>query len=116
MFRILLAFLLLSSWLPTRAAPLGPAGPAPITIAAAADLKYVLDSLITIFNRQHPASPVTVVYGSSGKFFEQLSHGAPFDIFFSADGDYPYASSSRALRRGHRSSMRRAAWCCGARS
>jgi molybdate transport system substrate-binding protein len=87
--RFLLAFLLLSGWLPARAARLAPTGPAPITIAAAADLKYVLDSLVTIFNRQHPQTPATVVYGSSGKFYEQLSHGAPFDLFFSADSDYP---------------------------
>lgn len=79
-------FLLLSTWLPAAAAP---AGPAPVTIAAAADLKYVLDSLVTLFNRQHPQARVTVVYGSSGKFYEQLSHDAPFDIFFSADSDYP---------------------------
>jgi molybdate transport system substrate-binding protein len=63
--------------------------PVPITIAAASDLKYVLDSLVTIFNRQHPQAKVTVVYGSSGKFYEQLSHGAPFDMFFSANSDYP---------------------------
>ena len=68
------------------------AQPAPtpaVTIAAAADLKYALDSLVTIFNRQHPQSRVTVVYGSSGKFYEQLTHAAPFDLFFSADSDYP---------------------------
>ena len=89
MLRFLFALLLLSSWLPLRAAVPAPAGPAPITIAAAADLKYVLDSLVTIFNRQHPASRATVVYGSSGKFYEQLSHDAPFDLFFSADSEYP---------------------------
>ncbi|MGI4760739.1 MAG: molybdate ABC transporter substrate-binding protein [Janthinobacterium lividum] len=87
--RFLFALLLLSGWLPARAAPPAPAGPAPITIAAAADLKYVLDSLVTIFNRQHPQARATVVYGSSGKFYEQLSHGAPFDLFFSADSEYP---------------------------
>jgi molybdate transport system substrate-binding protein len=85
--RFLLALLLLSGWLPLRAAPT--ASPAPITIAAAADLKYVLDSLVVIFNRQHPQTRATVVYGSSGKFYEQLSHDAPFDLFFSADSDYP---------------------------
>jgi molybdate transport system substrate-binding protein len=91
MLRLFFALLLLSGWLPLRAAaPCVPgAGPAPITIAAAADLKYVLDSLVTIFNRQHPQARATVVYGSSGKFYEQLSHDAPFDIFFSADSDYP---------------------------
>jgi molybdate transport system substrate-binding protein len=85
--RFLCALLLLSGWLPLRAAPM--ASPAPITIAAAADLKYVLDSLVVIFNRQHPQTRATVVYGSSGKFYEQLSHDAPFDLFFSADSDYP---------------------------
>jgi molybdate transport system substrate-binding protein len=88
MLRILFV-LLLSSWLPLRAAPPAPTAAAPITIAAAADLKYVLDSLVTIFNRQHPQGRATVVYGSSGKFYEQLSHDAPFDLFFSADSEYP---------------------------
>lgn len=89
MLRFICALLLLGSWLPLWAAAPAPAGPAPITIAAAADLKYVLDSLVVIFNRQHPQARATVVYGSSGKFYEQLSHDAPFDIFFSADSEYP---------------------------
>jgi len=73
---------------------------APITIAAAADLKYVLDSLVTIYNRQHPQAKATVVYGSSGKFYEQLSHGAPFDLFFSADSDYPRRLQQAGLTAG----------------
>ncbi|MGI4739595.1 MAG: molybdate ABC transporter substrate-binding protein [Janthinobacterium lividum] len=90
MFRFLsFFFVLLSGWLPLAAKAPTPTGPSPITIAAAADLKYVLDSLVTIFNRQHPQARAMVVYGSSGKFYEQLSHGAPFDLFFSADADYP---------------------------
>jgi molybdate transport system substrate-binding protein len=88
MLHLLLGWLL-SSWPPAHVAAPASVGSAPITIAAAADLKYVLDSLVTIFNRQHPQARATVVYGSSGKFYEQLSHGAPFDLFFSADNDYP---------------------------
>ncbi|TDN37308.1 molybdate ABC transporter substrate-binding protein [Hymenobacter sp. UV11] len=99
MLRFLSACLLLSSWLSAAAAPTPPAAPG-VTIAAAADLKYVLDSLVTIFNRQHPQARVTAVYGSSGKFYEQLSHGAPFDIFFSADSDYPRRLQQAGLTTG----------------
>ncbi|OGX81857.1 molybdate ABC transporter substrate-binding protein [Hymenobacter coccineus] len=90
--------LLLAAGGPSGAAP-APGGP-PLTIAAAADLKYVLDSLVTIFNRQHPGVPARVVYGSSGRFYEQLSHGAPFDIFFSADSDYPRRLQQAGLTAG----------------
>ncbi|WP_082773959.1 molybdate ABC transporter substrate-binding protein [Hymenobacter sp. PAMC 26628] len=98
MLRLFAFFLLLATGAPAVAAPAP--GPAPLTIAAAADLKYVLDSLLTIFNRQHPAAKVSVVYGSSGRFYEQISHGAPFDIFFSADGDYPLRLQRAGLTAG----------------
>lgn len=94
MLRLLFGWLLvLACQPPAAAAP-------PVTIAAAADLRYVLDSLVVIFNGQHSQSPVTVVYGSSGQFYEQLSHGAPFDIFFSADSDYPRRLQQAGLTAG----------------
>ncbi|AMR28553.1 hypothetical protein A0257_16605 [Hymenobacter psoromatis] len=90
---------MLAGWLPATSAPTPPAAPG-LTIAAAADLKYALDSLVTIFNRQQPAAKVTVVYGSSGKFYEQLRHDAPFDMFFSADSDYPRRLQQAGLTAG----------------
>jgi len=59
------------------------------TIAAAADLRFALDEVIVAFQKQHPAEDVRVVYGSSGKMTTQIMHGAPYDIFFSADISYP---------------------------
>lgn len=59
-----------------------------IRIAAASSLKFALDSIVKAFESGHPVQ-VDVSYGSSGKLFEQISNGAPFDIFFSADMDYP---------------------------
>jgi len=60
-----------------------------ITIAAASDLRFAMDSLVGIFEKSHPDCRVTVIYGSSGRFFQQIVNGAPFDLFFSADKEYP---------------------------
>jgi molybdate transport system substrate-binding protein len=60
-----------------------------VTVAAAADLKFALDDVITAFEAAHPDIKVNVTYGASGNFFAQLSNRAPFDVFFSADVDYP---------------------------
>ena len=60
-----------------------------VRVAAAADLKFALDEVGEAFHRRHPDITLQVSYGSSGNFFAQLSNRAPFDIFFSADVDYP---------------------------
>lgn len=60
-----------------------------ITVAAAADLKFALDELVTEFQSNQPAIHVSVTYGSSGNFSAQLENQAPFDLFFSADSAYP---------------------------
>ena len=59
-----------------------------IRIAAASSIKFALDSIVQAFEARQPGR-VDVSYGSSGKLFEQISNGAPFDIFFSADMNYP---------------------------
>jgi molybdate transport system substrate-binding protein len=60
-----------------------------VSVAAAADLKFARDEVVSAFGREHPDVHVTVSYGASGNFFAQLSNRAPFDVFFSADIDYP---------------------------
>lgn len=67
-----------------------------ILIAAASDLKFAMDSIITAF-KNRSAGIVDVTYGSSGKLFEQISKGAPFDIFFSADISYPNQLREKGL-------------------
>ena len=59
-----------------------------LLVAAASDLRFALDSLIVVFNKEHEGR-IDVTYGSSGKLTEQILNGAPFDIFFSADLSYP---------------------------
>jgi molybdate transport system substrate-binding protein len=52
-------------------------------------MKFALDEIVEAFHRQHPHIEVAVTYGSSGNFYAQLANRAPFDMFFSADLDYP---------------------------
>lgn len=56
-----------------------------ITIAAAADLKFAMDDIVTTFKKANPGDELDVIYGSSGKFHTQIQQGAPYDLFFSAD-------------------------------
>src|SRR5436190_19504343 len=60
----------------------------PLTVAAASDLQSVLPALAARFERE-TSRRVTLTFGSSGNFFSQIRNGAPFDLFFSADADYP---------------------------
>jgi len=59
-----------------------------IRVAAAADLKFAMQDVAAQFEKK-TGTKVDVTYGSSGNFFSQLQNGAPFDLFFSADIDYP---------------------------
>jgi molybdate transport system substrate-binding protein len=60
-----------------------------VRVAAAADLKFAFDEVAQEFRKQHPGIKVIVTYGSSGNFYAQLTNKAPFDLFLSADVDYP---------------------------
>jgi molybdate transport system substrate-binding protein len=59
-----------------------------IRVAAASDLQVVMPELIHAYEKQSGTS-VEAVFGSSGNLYAQIRNGAPFDLFFSADGDYP---------------------------
>lgn len=60
-----------------------------ITVAAAADLHQALDDVAAAYRHDHPDSRIDVVYGSSGNLLTQIEQGAPFELFFSADSNYP---------------------------
>lgn len=87
--RILLAAiaLLVAVHVPARAAE-APSEPK-LAIAAAANLTHVIGVLNTEFERSTPGAKVEVTFGASGGLFAQIRNGAPFDLFLSADTDYP---------------------------
>jgi molybdate transport system substrate-binding protein len=60
-----------------------------VSVAAAANLVYVLDPLNAEFAKIEPQVVVTSAIGASGSLVAQIGNGAPFDVFLSADMDYP---------------------------
>ncbi|CAN5448200.1 molybdate ABC transporter substrate-binding protein [soil metagenome] len=61
----------------------------PLHIAAAADLASCIAELNEGFAKTVGGAEVRTSTGSSGNFFAQIKNGAPFDVFLSADMDYP---------------------------
>lgn len=64
---------------------------ADLTVAAAANFVFALEDLQTAFKKAAPDVTLTVSTGSSGGLAVQIKHGAPYDVFLSADLDYPRA-------------------------
>lgn len=62
-----------------------------VAVAAAANLVYALDELHRAFRASAPDVEVTVSTGASGSLVAQITHGAPYDVFLSADLEYPQA-------------------------
>ncbi|HXP44326.1 MAG TPA: molybdate ABC transporter substrate-binding protein [Candidatus Acidoferrales bacterium] len=59
-----------------------------ISVAAAADLQFAMQDIAGRFQKE-TGKTVKPIYGSSGNFFQQIQSGAPFEVFFSANLDYP---------------------------
>jgi len=68
-----------------------------LSVAAASNLVYALDELNAGFQRIAPDVELSVSTGASGNLVAQIGNGAPFDVFLSADLDYPRA----LIRSGH---------------
>ncbi len=59
-----------------------------ITVAAAADMSAALPELVDAYTKK-TGQTVKLSFGASGNLTNQIENGAPFDIFFSADEQYP---------------------------
>lgn len=85
-FPCLLVLLLCGATSPATAAV-----PERVSVAAAANLVYALDALHAALHAAEPALDVRVTTGASGNLLAQITHGAPYDVFLSADMEYPRA-------------------------
>src|SRR5262245_33448120 len=73
------------------------AEPREVRVAVAANMKPAFEEIRTAVQKAHPDIKVTATYGASGTFFAQISNKAPFDVFLSADTDYPAKMVERGL-------------------
>jgi molybdate transport system substrate-binding protein len=67
-----------------------------LLVAAAADLNPALKEIVQNFDKKTGVR-VKVSFAASGALTQQIQNGAPFDLFFSADMDYP----RQLIAQGH---------------
>ncbi len=70
-----------------------------LTVAAASDLQPALPAVAAQFEKE-TGGKVSLTFGSSGNFFAQIQNGAPFDLFLSADSEYPRRLERAGLADG----------------
>jgi molybdate transport system substrate-binding protein len=70
----------------------------PATIAAASDLQFALESVARQFTAD-TGERVALVFGSSGNLARQITEGAPFDLFLSADESFVEKLAGAGLTR-----------------
>jgi molybdate transport system substrate-binding protein len=66
-----------------------PAGQRSVAVAVAANMKPAFTELAARFEAKNPGVEVKATFGASGNFFAQITNGAPFDLFLSADAEFP---------------------------
>ena len=85
--RLTLAFVLLVA---------SPAFAADVPVAVAANFTEPAKEIAAAFTKA-TGDTATLSFGSSGAFFTQISHGAPFQVFLSADADRPKQADTDGL-------------------
>jgi molybdate transport system substrate-binding protein len=68
-------------------------------VAAASDLQFALEELLQRFASE-TGIRARVTYGSSGNLARQVTQGAPFELFLSADESYVESLAARGLTIG----------------
>jgi molybdate transport system substrate-binding protein len=71
-----------------------------VAVAVAANMKPAFEEIAARFQSRHPGVEVKATYGASGNFFAQIANGAPFDLFLSADAEYPAKLVEKGIAEG----------------
>lgn len=68
----------------------------PLRIAVSSNFSPVLAKIIPIFNSESGIK-TEIISGSSGTLYQQILHGAPYDLFLSADDIHPQKLKQKSL-------------------
>ena len=71
-----------------------------VNVAAAANLRYVLEEIKTAYLKQNPKAKVNLTFGASGTLVQQIQNGASFDFFMAADNEFPLKLKEKGLTTG----------------
>lgn len=71
-----------------------------VKVAAAANLRYVLEDIKKQYEKENPRSKIEITFGSSGTLTQQIVNGAAFDLFMAADVDFPNKVKNNGFASG----------------
>ena len=71
-----------------------------VKVAAAANLRYILDEIKIKYAIVNPKSDIIINLGSSGSLVQQITNGADFDVFMSADKAFPDKLKAQGIVSG----------------
>ena len=71
----------------------------PLRVAVAANAQFVMEQVKTAYQKK-TGTPMELIVSSSGKLTTQIQQGAPYDVFLSADMEYPQTLYKAGLTTG----------------
>lgn len=71
-----------------------------VRVAAAANLRYVLEEIKKQYEKEHPKTKVEITFGASGTLTQQIMNGASYDFFMAADKDFPLKLKQKGATAG----------------
>ena len=71
-----------------------------IKVAAAANLRFVLEEIKENYKKVNPKADITLNFGSTGALYQQIVNGADFNLFMAADNEVPVKLKNQGLVSG----------------
>jgi len=72
-----------------------------IRVAAAGNLRYILEDIKARYLENNPKSKIEITIGASGALTQQIMNGAAFDFFMAADTRFPQKLKEMACTSGN---------------